>query len=50
MTTLNDAFEIELSQEDEGYESRSESLNIPSPLRRAPWEYTTCLNKWEFIL
>ena len=37
LTTLNDAFEQELSQEDEGYESGSESLNIPTPLRRAPW-------------
>ena len=39
MTTLNDTFEIELAQEDEGYESRSESLNIPTPLRRVPWIY-----------
>ena len=36
MTTLNDAFECELAQEDEGYESGSESLNIPTPLCRAP--------------
>ena len=39
MTTLNDTFEIELTQEDEGYESGSESLNIPTPLRRAPQIY-----------
>ena len=39
MTTLNDTFEIKLTQEDEGYDSRSESLNIPTPLRRAPWKY-----------
>ena len=37
MTTLNDTFEIEFTQEDEGYESGNESLNIPTPLRRAPW-------------
>ena len=39
MTTLNDTFERELAQEDEGYESRSESLSIPTPLRRAPQIY-----------
>ena len=39
MTTLNDTFEWELTQEDEGYESGSQSLNIPTPLRRAPWIY-----------
>ena len=35
MTTLNDAFEIELAQEDEGYESRSENVHIPTLLSRA---------------
>ena len=39
VTTLNDTFESELAQEDEGYESGSESLNIPTPLCRAPWLY-----------
>ena len=39
MTTLNDAFEHELAQEDEGYESGSESLNIPTSLCRAPCLY-----------
>ena len=39
VTTLNDAFETELAQDDEGYESRSESFNIPAPLRRAPRVY-----------
>ena len=34
MTTLNDAFERELTQEDKGYESGSQSLSIPTPLRR----------------
>ena len=37
VTTLNNAFETEIAQEDEGYESRSESFNIP--LRRAPRVY-----------
>ena len=32
MTTLNDTFERELTQEVEGYESRSKSLSIPTPL------------------
>ena len=41
MTTLNDTFEIELTQEDEGYEIGSKSLNIPTPLRRAPKIYPT---------
>ena len=39
MTTLNDAFEQELTLEDEGYESRSEGLNIPTPLCRTPCLY-----------
>ena len=39
MTTLNTTFEIELTQEDECYESGSESLNIPFPLRWAPQIY-----------
>ena len=39
MTTLNNTFAIELAQEDESYESGSESLNMFSPLRRAPWIY-----------
>ena len=39
MTTLNDAFERELKLEDEGYESGSESLNIPTPLCRTPCLY-----------
>ena len=32
MTTLNDAFKWELAQEDEGYESGSENINIPTLL------------------
>ena len=39
MTTLNNTFDIELTQEDEGYESESDSLNIPTPLRRVPGIY-----------
>ena len=39
MTTLNDTFKRELSQEDEGYESGSKGLNIPTPLRRVLWIY-----------
>ena len=39
LTTLNNAFETELAQEDGGYESGSESLNIPTPLSRAPRVY-----------
>ena len=39
MSTLNGAFERELIQEDEGYESGSERSNIPTPLRRAPHIY-----------
>ena len=33
VTTLNAAFESKLTLEDEGYESRSENFNIPTPLR-----------------
>ena len=32
MTALNDAFEWELTLEDIGYETGSESLNVPTPL------------------
>ena len=39
MTTLNNTFERELTQEEKGYESGSESLSIPTPIRRAPWIY-----------
>ena len=34
MTMLNDAFERELALADEGYESGSETSNLPTPLRR----------------
>ena len=37
--TLNDAFEWELTVEDIGYNSGSESLSIPSPLCQAPQLY-----------
>ena len=36
MTTLNAAFEWKLAQEDEGYESSSETINMPTPLRKMP--------------
>ena len=36
VTTLNAAFEWKLALEDEGYESGSETINMPTPLRRAP--------------
>ena len=39
MTTLNDTFEKEFTQENEGYESGSKSLSILTLLRRAPWIY-----------
>ena len=35
MTTLKDTFERELTQEDEGYESRSVTYHIPTPFSRA---------------
>ena len=35
MTTLNSTFKTKLAQENKGYESGSESLNIPIPLSRA---------------
>ena len=39
MATLNDTLEKELTQEHERYVSGSESLNIPTSLRRVPWMY-----------
>ena len=39
MTTLNDTFEQELALGDEGYDSGSESLSIPTPLCRVPQQY-----------
>ena len=39
VTTLNDAFETELVQEDEGYENGSENFNIPTTLSRSPRIY-----------
>ena len=35
----HNAFETELAQDNEGYESGSESFNIPIPLSRAPGVY-----------
>ena len=44
VTTLNSAFETELPQKDKGYESESESFNIPIPLK----EYceSTMFQQW----
>ena len=36
MTMLNAAFESKLTLEDEGYESRSDSFKVPTPLRHTP--------------
>ena len=36
MTTLNAAFEQQLALEDEGYESGSDTINMPTPLRKMP--------------
>ena len=36
VTTLNAAFEWKLALEDEGYESSSETINMPTPLRKIP--------------
>ena len=36
MTTLNAAFEQQLALEDEGYESSSDPINMPTPLRKMP--------------
>ena len=45
MTTLNDTFERELTQEDEGYESGSKNLSISTPLRKAPQIYHISISK-----
>ena len=45
MTTLNDTFEKEFTQEDKGYESQTKSLGISTPLRRALWIYHTSTSK-----
>ena len=39
VTTLNDAFEQALTSEDIGYESRSESMNVSTPLHQEPCPY-----------
>ena len=36
VTTLNMAFEWKLAQAHEGYESSSETINMPTPLRKTP--------------
>ena len=47
MTTLNDTFEKELTQEDEGYESGSESLSIPIPQKSTTDK--PCFHEWKFV-
>ena len=36
MTILNAAFEQQLALADEGYESSSDTINLPTPLRKTP--------------
>ena len=36
MTTLNAAFEQQLALANEGYESSSDTINLPTPLRKTP--------------
>ena len=45
VTTLNDTFEWELAQADDGYESESKSLNIPTPLWGTPHQYDVSANE-----
>ena len=45
VTTLNETFEQDLIQEDKGYESCSDSLNIPTLLRWAPQIYHMSMNE-----
>ena len=45
MTTLIDAFEYQLTLEDEGYESGSEGLNIPTSLHSTPCLYHVSANE-----
>ena len=39
MTTLNNAFKWQLTLEDMGYDSGSESLSVATPLCREPWPF-----------
>ena len=36
MITLNTAFDRQLALADEGYESSSDTINLPTPLRKMP--------------
>ena len=45
VTTLKDTFKRELAQEYEGYESGSESLSIPTPVRKVPQIYHVSTNE-----
>ena len=45
VTTLNDSFEQELALADEGYQSGSETSNLPTPLRRTSRFYHISSNE-----
>ena len=45
MTTLNDAFRQDHTQEDECYESGSESISIPTPIGKSPQIYHICISE-----
>ena len=45
MTTLNVTFKKEFTHDDEGYKNGSDSLNIPTPLRRATEIYHISMNE-----
>ena len=45
MTTLNAAFEQQLALANEGYESGSDTINLPTPLRKMPRIHHVSTNK-----
>ena len=49
VTALNAAFEQKLALEDEGYESSSETVNMPTPLRKCQ-EFTMIQHRTYFML
>ena len=50
VTTLNDTFETELAQEDDGSESESENFNTPTPISQQSSENLSHLHGGGFIL
>ena len=48
MTTINDAFEWELTLEDIGYKSGSKSLSVPTPICQKP-STISCFDTGKFI-